>query len=80
MANYLFSFKLEKDSKPVKQYSMKEHDALNFLRKLILNMQSMEETAATFRAMYILKECLRSPQMIQSPSNRFLVIQLDDNS
>ena len=75
---FLISIKPSRDAKPRAQGVHNEEDTLNFVRKVMLNIQSMEETSADLKAMQLIEEVKAGQAKgIEGAAGRVVVIQLD---
>jgi len=80
--NYLLSFKMNKDAVPTLQNALDETGALNFVRKAMMVMESMEETTADLKAIAFMKNITpgKAKVMEHPTSGCVLVVQVcNDN-
>jgi len=79
--NYLISMKKSLDDKPLAQKTMNEHETLNFIRRAMLGIQSMDETSADIRAISFMDKVKPGKaQIIENHKNgHCAVVQIDNH-
>jgi len=78
---YLVSFKMSQDAPPSLQSIEDEHTILNFIRKAMLTMKSMDETSADLQAIAFLQDVKPGhAKALEHPeTGRVLVVQVDND-